>query len=93
MLKLLVQCAGACCILWIAVSPYEQGKQSSIEVRVFAPADGIDEDPVCGNGCLAASMRHSGQMHPSEVRSWRHKALRLTGLAYCDLRYVASACT
>lgn len=32
---------------------------ADVEVRSFAPADGIDEDPVCGsgNGCVAAVIR------------------------------------
>jgi PhzF family phenazine biosynthesis protein len=34
-----------------------------IEVRAFAPAHGVNEDPVCGsgNGCVAAFIRNSGQ--------------------------------
>jgi PhzF family phenazine biosynthesis protein len=43
----------------------EHGKnaQGKIEVRAFAPACGIDEDPVCGsgNGCVGAFLRHTGQ--------------------------------
>jgi PhzF family phenazine biosynthesis protein len=39
------------------------GKQAAIEVRAFAPAHGINEDPVCGsgNGAVAAYIRHTGQ--------------------------------
>jgi PhzF family phenazine biosynthesis protein len=39
------------------------GAPARIEVRSFAPACGIDEDPVCGsgNGCVAAFIRNSGQ--------------------------------
>ena len=35
------------------------GTQSDIEVRSFAPAEGVPEDPVCGsgNGCAAALVR------------------------------------
>jgi PhzF family phenazine biosynthesis protein len=38
-------------------------KQAGIEVRAFAPAHGINEDPVCGsgNGAVAAYIRHTGQ--------------------------------
>ena len=34
-----------------------------IEVRAFAPAHGVNEDPVCGsgNGCVAAYIRHIGR--------------------------------
>src|SRR5262249_20150964 len=35
---------------------YDNGGPADIEVRSFAPADGVPEDPVCGsgNGCVAA---------------------------------------
>ncbi len=38
-------------------------KQAKIEVRTFAPAHGVNEDPVCGsgNGSVAAYIRHTGQ--------------------------------
>ncbi|UGQ45900.1 PhzF family phenazine biosynthesis protein [Massilia endophytica] len=38
-------------------------KQALIEVRAFAPAHGINEDPVCGsgNGAVAAYLRHTAQ--------------------------------
>lgn len=37
--------------------------EAKIEVRAFAPAHGVNEDPVCGsgNGCVAAYIRHTGQ--------------------------------
>lgn len=40
-----------------------EGAPTRIEVRAFAPAHGIDEDPVCGsgNGSVGAFIRHSGQ--------------------------------
>jgi PhzF family phenazine biosynthesis protein len=39
------------------------GVGSAIEIRAFAPADGIPEDPVCGSGTasVAAVIRQSGQ--------------------------------
>jgi PhzF family phenazine biosynthesis protein len=42
----------------------EPGSAARVEVRAFAPACGIDEDPVCGsgNGCMAAFVRATGQM-------------------------------
>jgi PhzF family phenazine biosynthesis protein len=42
---------------------YEPGASARIEVRAFAPACGISEDPVCGsgNGCVAAFIRASAQ--------------------------------
>jgi PhzF family phenazine biosynthesis protein len=38
---------------------YPTGTGADLEVRSFAPADGIPEDPVCGsgNGCVAALIR------------------------------------
>ncbi len=42
---------------------YPAGAPARIEVRAFAPAHGVDEDPVCGsgNGCVGAFIRHTGQ--------------------------------
>lgn len=38
------------------------GAEAQVEVRSFAPADGVPEDPVCGsgNGCVAALVRREG---------------------------------
>jgi len=43
---------------------YPAGSPARIEVRAFAPAVGVDEDPVCGsgNGCMAAFVRDTGQV-------------------------------
>jgi PhzF family phenazine biosynthesis protein len=43
---------------------YAPGAAARIEVRAFAPACGVDEDPVCGsgNGCVAAFIRDSAQI-------------------------------
>lgn len=40
------------------------GARTRIEVRAFAPAHGVNEDPVCGsgNGCVAAFIRNTGQV-------------------------------
>lgn len=39
-----------------------KGAETQIEVRSFAPAQGVAEDPVCGsgNGCVAALVRREG---------------------------------
>jgi PhzF family phenazine biosynthesis protein len=39
-----------------------EGAEAQLEVRSFAPAHGIPEDPVCGsgNGCVAALVRREG---------------------------------
>ena len=41
---------------------YPRGFSTDVEVRSFAPGDGIPEDPVCGsgNGCVAALVRRDG---------------------------------
>jgi PhzF family phenazine biosynthesis protein len=41
---------------------YLPGAGSDVEVRSFAPGEGISEDPVCGsgNGCVAALVRRDG---------------------------------
>lgn len=41
---------------------YPEAAEADLEVRSFAPADGIPEDPVCGsgNGCVAALIRRDG---------------------------------
>jgi len=41
---------------------YSGGASANLEVRSFAPGDGIPEDPVCGsgNGCVAALVRRDG---------------------------------
>jgi PhzF family phenazine biosynthesis protein len=48
----------------VVFGPYADGSNARIEVRAFAPAHGIDEDPVCGsgNGAVAAYLRHTGQL-------------------------------
>jgi PhzF family phenazine biosynthesis protein len=41
---------------------YPRGAGADLEVRSFAPGDGVPEDPVCGsgNGCVAALVRRDG---------------------------------
>ena len=51
---------------------YPRGAGSDLEVRSFAPGDGIPEDPVCGsgNGCVAALVRRDGVLSaPTYVAS------------------------
>ena len=51
---------------------------SDLEVRSFAPGDGIPEDPVCGsgNGCVAALVRRDGVL---EARSYTASQGRCLG--------------
>lgn len=48
----------------VVFGAYEKGSPAAIEVRAFAPSVGVNEDPVCGsgNGCVAAFIRHTGQI-------------------------------
>ena len=48
----------------VIFGPHADGVEERIEIRAFAPAHGIDEDPVCGSGsgCVGAFIRHTGQM-------------------------------
>jgi PhzF family phenazine biosynthesis protein len=47
----------------LVFGPHAAGAAARIEVRAFAPAHGVPEDPVCGsgNGAVAAWLRHTGQ--------------------------------
>ncbi len=46
---------------------YAGGVGSHLEVRSFAPGEGVPEDPVCGsgNGCVAALVRRDGVLNTS----------------------------
>jgi PhzF family phenazine biosynthesis protein len=46
----------------VAFGLYGPGAAADLEVRAFAPAHGVPEDPVCGsgNGCVAALVRRDG---------------------------------
>lgn len=48
----------------VVFGPHDPGSPAGIEVRAFAPAHGVDEDPVCGSGtgAVAAYLRHTGQL-------------------------------
>ena len=47
----------------VVFGEYPAAAHARIEVRAFAPAVGVNEDPVCGsgNGCVGAFIRHTGQ--------------------------------
>ncbi len=65
------------------------GAATQIEVRSFAPAHGVDEDPVCGsgNGCVAAFIRHTGQIDQfgSELLSSQGAALGRAGIVRLNI--------
>ena len=48
----------------VIFGPHSDGREARIEIRAFAPAHGIDEDPVCGSGsgCVGAFIRHTMQV-------------------------------
>jgi PhzF family phenazine biosynthesis protein len=48
----------------IVFGAYPDGAAADYEMRAFAPAHGINEDPVCGSGsgCLGAFLRYTGQV-------------------------------
>jgi PhzF family phenazine biosynthesis protein len=57
---------------------YASGGDADLEVRSFAPAEGVPEDPVCGsgNGCVAALVRRDGLLR---VRSYVARQGRCLG--------------
>lgn len=48
----------------VVFGPHDPGSGTAIELRAFAPAHGVNEDPVCGSGAgaVAAYLRHTGQL-------------------------------
>lgn len=48
----------------VIFGPHADGREARIEIRAFAPAHGINEDPVCGSGSgsVGAFIRHTGQV-------------------------------
>jgi PhzF family phenazine biosynthesis protein len=48
----------------VVFGAHDDDGQARIEIRAFAPAHGINEDPVCGSGtgCVGAFLRHTGQL-------------------------------
>lgn len=59
---------------------YDQGPLE-LEVRSFAPGDGVPEDPVCGsgNGCVAALVRRDGLLKQRSYRAGQGRALGRDG--------------
>ena len=55
---------------------YPGGSAAELEVRSFAPRDGIPEDPVCGsgNGCVAALLRRDAVAPGVDATSRRRAA-------------------
>lgn len=66
-----------------------QGSQTVVEVRSFAPAVGVPEDPVCGsgNGCVAALIRRHGVLAGSTYVASQGRCLGRDG--YVQIEYDA----
>lgn len=60
---------------------YPDAKPADVEVRSFAPADGVPEDPVCGsgNGCVAALIRRDTILPASSYRASQGRCLGRDG--------------
>ena len=60
---------------------YKNGGTADIEVRSFAPAHGIPEDPVCGsgNGCVAAFINREKLLDRQSYISSQGRCLRRDG--------------
>ena len=61
---------------------YPTGAGADLEVRSFAPGDGIPEDPVCGsgNGCVAALVRRDGALKARTYVASQGRCLGRDGL-------------
>lgn len=61
---------------------YPTGAGADLEVRSFAPGDGIPEDPVCGsgNGCVAALVRRDGVLKARTYVASQGRCLGRDGL-------------
>ena len=61
---------------------YPTGAGADLEVRSFAPGDGIPEDPVCGsgNGCVAALVRRDGVLNARTYVASQGRCLGRDGL-------------
>jgi PhzF family phenazine biosynthesis protein len=60
---------------------HHQGAAAQIEVRSFAPADGVPEDPVCGsgNGCVAALMQRENLLDRTSYVAGQGRCLQRDG--------------
>ena len=60
---------------------YPTGRPAALEVRSFAPAEGVPEDPVCGsgNGCVAALVRRERLLSDSTYVASQGRCLARDG--------------
>jgi len=61
---------------------YPAGGNTELEVRSFAPSDGVPEDPVCGsgNGCVAALVRRDAILEAHSYVASQGQCLGRDGL-------------
>ena len=61
---------------------YPAGGNTELEVRSFAPGDGVPEDPVCGsgNGCVAALVRRDAILEAHSYVASQGQCLGRDGL-------------
>jgi len=60
---------------------YNTGRPADVEVRSFAPEDGVPEDPVCGsgNGCVAALIQRDKLLDKKSYTSSQGRCLQRDG--------------
>jgi PhzF family phenazine biosynthesis protein len=60
---------------------YRDDAGGAVEVRAFAPAEGVPEDPVCGsgNGCVAALIRRDGLLAAHQYTARQGRCLGRDG--------------
>ena len=60
---------------------HPRGAGADVEVRSFAPGDGVPEDPVCGsgNGCVAALVRRDGVLQARDYVASQGRCLGRDG--------------
>ena len=65
---------------------YPSGSPANVEVRAFAPAHGVPEDPVCGsgNGSVAALIRREGLLAKSSYVAAQGRCLGRDGRVFVD---------
>jgi PhzF family phenazine biosynthesis protein len=66
---------------------YASGAPAEVEVRSFAPGDGVPEDPVCGsgNGCVAALIRRDKILPVSAYRASQGRCMGRDGRVEVEL--------
>jgi PhzF family phenazine biosynthesis protein len=71
---------------------HDPGAAAQIEVRSFAPADGVPEDPVCGsgNGCVAAVVRRDHLLDRSSYVASQGRCLLRDGRV--EVRFADDIC-